>query len=267
MSAGVARPGAVVVAPRYPAARTAGDDRVVEPPGRVTEEVDRHAEHRRGAPRASRPPRARASAARELRQVGMRQRVGGELPAVRDQELDLLLRQPPRARRVPHLEIEHAGPAVAAEDRCRGRELAVVAVVERDARPGGSGRSRPKLPVQVGVLKRHGVEAVAREPADLAGEVRAGDVELRIAGVRRRVGDHVVHEDRDRIGGRVKPVPGRAEPADASVVTPSGRVGMRQRRRRRRRMSCDEGHDRDERRRRRSPRAAATMAQRRIGRS
>ena len=35
---------------------------------------------------------------------------------------------------VPHVEVDHAGPAVAREDRRRGHGLAAVAVVERDAR-------------------------------------------------------------------------------------------------------------------------------------
>ena len=79
-------------------------------------------------------------------------------------------------------------------------DLAAIAVVEGDHdRVGGQGR--PRLPV-VGDSWTSRRESRAGRASRSGRRRRSGDVELRVGGVGRRVGDDVVHEDRDRIRGR-----------------------------------------------------------------
>ena len=214
------------------------DHRVVEPPRRVTEEVDRDAELRCAARRASRPPPARArqrraSSGRDASACGRRapslprSAAGPASPTAPTTARCSAPRD--RARRASR---GRGGSAPPSRTGCGSR---------RRTRPrsGGSGMLQADAASgQYASWSVTAVEAVAREPVDLAGEVVAGDVELRITGARRWVGDHVVHEDRDRVVRRLERSRGSAGPADASVVTPLaeavGRRGASVLRRRRR---------------------------------
>jgi hypothetical protein len=80
-------------------------------------------------------------------------------------------------------------------------ELRPVAVVEgEDDRLGRQGAA--VVPGVLDRFQRHRLVAVFVEPADLAVEVGAGDVELRIGGVGGRRPEVVVLEDRHRAGVR-----------------------------------------------------------------
>ena len=80
---------------------------------------------------------------------------------------------------VRHEQVQHARPALPAQDRHGRAELAVVAVVEAEHdRPPRKGVA--EAPVVVDLPERDGVVAAARQPGDLAGEVAAADVELRV---------------------------------------------------------------------------------------
>ena len=209
-SLGVARPGRSRrrpevpgrLAPRRPPCRRAF------PPGNRRSRPGRRTS--RGARRASRPPPAELGGP-DLRQVGMRQRMGGELPAVRRSEAGPVLRQPPRPLVFRTSRSSTPAQPWLCEDRCRRRELAVVAVVERDARAGGSGKLQAEAPVLVASWSVTPWKPWRSSQPIWRPKSVAGHVELRKPGIRRRVGDHVVHEDRDRVDCRMERSWGAAE--------------------------------------------------------
>ena len=98
--------------------------------------------------------------------------------------------------RLSDLEVEDRRPAAPAEDRQRLRGDAAMAVVEREHdRP--LRQAATVVPVVPDVGERHRCEALLLEPGHLRLELGGGDVQLRPGRPRRRVGDHVVHQDRD----------------------------------------------------------------------
>ena len=120
----------------------------------------------------------------DLRQVGVRERVRVELPAGGEELADPRRADPPHRLEVAHLEVEDARPVARLQDRQRVPHLAQVAVVE-----GEDDRLRRQLrraaPGVEDPLQRDRVVAVRGQPRDLAGEVRARDIQLRVGRVRR----------------------------------------------------------------------------------
>ena len=129
----------------------------------------------------------------------MRERVRVDLPAGRDHLPHHPGPRSPDGLEIPHLEVQHTRPVAGSEDRERDREVGVVAVVEGEDDRLRRQHAAP-APEVVDAPQRDGVVALLREPAHLCGEVGGPDVELRVRGIRGRVGEDVVHEDRD---GRV----------------------------------------------------------------
>ena len=136
----------------------------------------------------------------------MRQRTGYRSPNQRPSAAGPRATHTTGGGEVRKVEVQHAGRAPRGEDRPRRRDLAAVAVVEGRGRSGGAeaspGRARRRAPGR-------GSPPRTQPPRASAPARRVLYARRTGRGGRRpgRVGDHVVHQDRNRpsVGGWSRP--------------------------------------------------------------